>query len=69
MFCFRLALALGKTVEELLDSISYEELIEWAAYLNLETGSSSQPTQQKQSWQEQEQIARLITIANNIGGK
>lgn len=29
MFIFTLALALGRTVEELLDTVSYEELLRW----------------------------------------
>lgn len=35
-FYFRLALALGKTVEELLSEISSHELTEWYAYNRLE---------------------------------
>lgn len=36
MFLFRLALALGRTVDELLDSISYPELLKWGKYYQRE---------------------------------
>lgn len=36
LFCFRLALALGCTVRELLSRLSSEELTEWMAYFELE---------------------------------
>lgn len=36
IFLHRLALALGRTVDELLDSISYPELVRWGKYYALE---------------------------------
>lgn len=33
-FCHKLALLLNRTVEELLDSISFDELSDWIEYLN-----------------------------------
>lgn len=36
MFLFRLALALGRTVTELEDTIGSAELTEWAAYYRIE---------------------------------
>lgn len=35
-FCFRLALALGMTVRQLLDSMTAQELSEWMAYARIE---------------------------------
>jgi hypothetical protein len=32
LFCFRLALALGRTVDELLDSLSYAEFKQWLEF-------------------------------------
>lgn len=36
MFIFKLALSLGKTVEELLDTISHEELLKWGEFFGRE---------------------------------
>lgn len=36
IFLHRLALALGRTVDELLDSISYPELVRWGKYYSIE---------------------------------
>lgn len=40
MFAFRLALALGCTVKELLASMSKEEFFEWIAYYKIEPWGS-----------------------------
>jgi hypothetical protein len=54
---FRLALALGRTVDELLDSISYEELALWGVYYSIEPFGE---------WRADVRSAQLAALTANI---
>lgn len=54
---FRLALALGRTVEELLESISYEELTEWGHFYNTDPFGE---------WRADARSAQIVAMLANI---